>query len=249
MNKVTYLLLLTCLLFGACKRNIYTFGPTNGGLKVTEAEFEHLSAKVKIDYQDGKNDVNATTNIRIRKDSIIWFSITPGLGIEASRGIVTQDSLVVIDKIKKTYSIFTFEELSQQFQIDLNYGLIESAIIGNLIFPYKAENVTKKDSYYHYQQKVGRFLFDNYIGQQSGKIEKLLIKDSESGSSLVVNYANFQQIEDQLLPYEVDSRFLYFDQKENRNRETIVNIVFNKATLEKKPLRFPFNIPQRYVLK
>lgn len=247
MNKITYLFLLLSVLLGACKKNIYTFGPSVSELKVTETEFDYLSAKVKIDYKDGKNDFSATTNIRMKKDSIVWFSITKG--IEASRGIVTQDSLVILDKVKKTYSIFTFDELSQQFGIDLDYSLMESAIVGNLIFPYKEESVNEEDKYYHYQQKIGRFLFNNYIGMQSNKLEKLEISDEDSGSSLMVDYANFQLVEDQLLPYEVNSKFLFFDETENKNKETIVNIVYNKATLEKKPLRFPFNIPQKYVLK
>ncbi len=249
MNKILILLTCCCLVFSACKRSVYSLDNVDKDLKVTETEFDYLSAKVKIEYQDGLNDVDATTNIRMKNDSIIWFSMTPGLGIEASRGIITTDSIVILDKIKKTYSIYTFEEVSQILKIDLNFKLVQSAILGNLIFPYSEEEIKRSGKFFTYKQEVGRFMFDNFIGNESRKIEKLKITDQSNNNSLVVDYANFQIVDDQLLPYEVKAHFDYFEPNEGVNKYTVVDIVYNKAVIENKPLRFPFNIPQKYVLK
>ena len=43
-------------------------------------------------------------NLRIRKDSAIWISITPLLGIEAARVLINRDSLMILDRVHKTFS-------------------------------------------------------------------------------------------------------------------------------------------------
>jgi hypothetical protein len=72
-------------------------------------------------------------NIRMKKDSIIWLSVT-GVGLEVARGIITPDSIVFMDKIHKDYFVFNYEQLSKQYNFDLNFALLQSVIIGNLPF-------------------------------------------------------------------------------------------------------------------
>ncbi|HAR20844.1 MAG TPA: DUF4292 domain-containing protein, partial [Cytophagales bacterium] len=50
---------------------------------------------------DGTNQFSSPLTIRIRKDSVIWISVNPALGIEVVRALITKDSIFVIDKIHK----------------------------------------------------------------------------------------------------------------------------------------------------
>ena len=248
MNKSAIYLCLSIFLFSACKKNIYTFDQAVADLEVNETEFEYLSAKVKIDFQDDIRDFKTSSSLMMKKDSIIWFNAVKG-PYEVSRGIFTQDSVVILDKLKKTYSIYNYKELSEKIDFELNFKLIQAAIIGNLIFPYEQENVESTEQFFNYKKREGRFVFDNYIGRKSMKIEKMVVQDMETQHTLQVDYKNFQLIEDQLLPYEVFATFNYFSKNTSSNKKTIVNITFNKASIEKKPLRFPFRIPQKYERK
>src|SRR6056297_340448 len=54
-----------------------------------------VSAEVKL--PDQSNSFRAT--LRIRRDSAIWASISPALGIEVFRLLCTQDSVLYIDKM------------------------------------------------------------------------------------------------------------------------------------------------------
>lgn len=248
MNKSAIYLCLSIFLFSACKKNIYTFDQTLENLEVNETDFEYLSAKVKIEYQDDIRDLRTSSNLLMKKDSIIWFTAIKG-PVEVSRGIFTQDSVVILDKIKKTYSIYNYEELSQKIDFELDFSLIQSAVIGNLIFPYEKENVQTTEEYFNYKKREGRFVFDNYIGRESMKIEKVVVQDMETQHTLQVDYKNFQLVEEQVLPYEVFSTFNYFSKNTSTNKKTIVNITFNKVSIEKKPLRFSFRIPKKYERK
>ncbi|MEL7144852.1 MAG: DUF4292 domain-containing protein [Bacteroidota bacterium] len=248
MNKSAIYLCLSILLFSACKKNIYTFDQTVEDLQVNETDFEYLSAKVKIDYQDDLKDFKTTSSLMMRKDSIIWFNAVKG-PLEVSRGIFTQDSVVILDKVKKTYVIYNYEELSEKIDFELNFKLIQAAVIGNLIFPFEKEKVATTEEFYNYKRRDGRFVFDNYIGRKSMKIEKMVVQDMDTQHTLQVDYKNFQLVDEQLLPYEVFSTFNYFSRNTSTNKKTIVNITFNKASIEKKPLRFSFRIPQKYERK
>ena len=234
------------LVFSACKKNIYDFSQQEADeLEIKEVEFEYLSAKMKVEYQDDKNDFKTSASLLMKKDSVIWFSMTKG-PLEVSRGMFTIDSLVILDKVNKQYSVYNFEELSKEVDFELDFGLIQSAVLGNLIFPYDKENISETDLYYDYKKRDGRFVIDNFIGKNSMKIEKLVVQDMQTQHALQVDYKNFQQVEEQLLPYEVFSTFYYFSKNTSTNKKTIVNITFNKVTIEKKPLKFSFRIPQKY---
>ncbi|MEL6561427.1 MAG: DUF4292 domain-containing protein [Bacteroidota bacterium] len=249
MNKNTIYLCLMILVLSACKKNIYDFSQQEADeLEIKEVEFEYLSAKMKVEYQDDKNDFKTSASLLMKKDSVIWFSMTKG-PLEVSRGMFTKDSLVILDKVNKQYSVYNFEELSKEVDFELDFGLIQSAVLGNLIFPYDKENISRQGDYYDYKKRKGRFVIDNYIGTNSMKIEKLIVQDMETQHTLQVDYKNFQLVEEQLLPYEVFSTFNYFSKNTSTNKKTIVNITFNKVTIEKKPLRFSFRIPQRYERK
>src|ERR1700746_3695342 len=60
---------------------------------VKEIDFKYFSSKAKSNFKDEKENVNASVHIRMKKDSVIWMSITPGLGIEALRVLIRPDSV------------------------------------------------------------------------------------------------------------------------------------------------------------
>jgi len=59
-------------------------------LKEHELKFTWFTGKFSAEYKNGKKSTSFNGQIRIKKDSVIWLSLTPGLGIEAMRLIITQ---------------------------------------------------------------------------------------------------------------------------------------------------------------
>ena len=67
-------------------------------VKVQEIAFDYLTAKSKFSLRSSTQDFeNTNVNIRIKKDSLIWLSVT-GVGFEVGRGLITPDSIVFLDK-------------------------------------------------------------------------------------------------------------------------------------------------------
>ena len=66
-------------------------------------DFESLQAKVGIKVETEDNAFNLKGQLKMKKDSILWASITLPLGLEVARIKVTTDSIFFINKSNKSY--------------------------------------------------------------------------------------------------------------------------------------------------
>ena len=127
-------LILFAFLFTACKKDLYSLSSLEKKkLQIEEFDFDYFTGKSKIEYIDENQNLQANANIRIKKDSIIWISVTPALGIEMIRAIILDDSIHVIDRLNKTYYVYDFDSLSRKLHFNVDYKMIEAIIFGNLI--------------------------------------------------------------------------------------------------------------------
>ena len=247
-NRILFALVLFSILSISCSRQIsqlqsFLYGPK---LEIKNLEFEYLKAKSKISFQDNNKTVKATANIRIKKDSIIWISLS-AIGIEGARAVIKQDSVIFIDRLNKEYRGYDFKDISERFNFDLNYELIQAMILGELtVLLSNEEKVTKTDSYYLVQQRNGGIAIDNYINRTLMKIERVEMIEVETRNTLSFNYGDFQEIDEKSFPF---SQIIYLNYNgSNEKVSTKIDIQLNKAETVKK-LKFPFNIPQRYERK
>ena len=246
-NKQFIVAVLMLLVLSSCNKKFSDiFDRVGNRLVVDDVQFEYLSAKVKVDFDSEKQSISGTANIRIEKDSVIWVSLSPGLGYEAARVLITTDSVLILNKHEKTFMDFSFPEISEKLDFDLNYSLVESVVIGNLIYPYVRERVVKSGDMYTYSQIHSGFQFDNFIGAKTMKLEKLNVKDTLTNNTVSVTYGDFQLVNEEVFPFLIKAALEY--QKEGKKKTTI-DLEYKQANIEEKPLRFPFNVPQKYERK
>ncbi|MFY0601033.1 MAG: DUF4292 domain-containing protein [Cyclobacteriaceae bacterium] len=243
MNKsLLAILVLGIVTIGCNKKFSGIFHRDHSIIKVNEIGFDYFSGKMKLDFEGEKN-LSGVANLRIRKDSVIWISLSPGLGVEVARILIAKDSVAIIDKFNKKYITSDFDKLSAKFGFDINYHLVESLMLGNLITPYSSEELVKSENAYEYEQWLGNFHLDNYIGAKTMKLERLQVQDTASNSSISVRYTDFQLVESQVLPFEIIAKLF---KEGSKDASTRLDIEYSKAEIEKKPLKFPFNVPQKY---
>ena len=58
-------------------------------------KFNWMSAKVSGKFSDSNQNFSFKGNMKIRKDSLIWISISPGLGLELGRVLLDLDSYIL----------------------------------------------------------------------------------------------------------------------------------------------------------
>lgn len=96
-------------------------------------EFTTLSAKLGVSAVTEKENRSFKVNMRVASDSAIWMSITPALGIEAARAMVTVDSLKFINKLSDSYYLGDYRALDSLFGYEAQYDFLENLLVGNPI--------------------------------------------------------------------------------------------------------------------
>jgi len=243
MNRLIFYLLTGMIFLTSCKRNTSLLSRGKEKLEIIDPDFKYLTSKAKFKFDHEDKKVSATANFRIRKDSIIWVSITPGLGLEVARVLVDRNHVYVLNKLDKEYSEYNFEELSKEYGFDFSFDMIQSVILGNLSEPYRDQKLDKTDSFYSYQSQKGRYNFSNFIGAKSHKLEKVQVLDDSTKNTISVNYRDFVMVDQQIFPNEI-SAVIDYDSELRPNTE--IDISYNKLTIESIPLSFPFKVPSRY---
>ncbi|WP_461065265.1 DUF4292 domain-containing protein [Spirosoma horti] len=214
---------------------------------VAEIDFRYLTAKSKISFKGQQQDIdNANVNIRVRKDSLIWLSVSK-LGIEAVRGLITRDSITIVDKIHREYSVYDFPTLSKQFNFDMNFELLQALIVGNLPLPKRpAQKIKNERDYLLLRQSEGKVLVENYIGEQDRKLKKLMVTEQPTKNTLRLDYDNFTSLNNFLFPYTSLVTVDYKSKTDGQFYQTLLRIKHNKVELVDKNPGFPFSIPASY---
>lgn len=218
--------------------------------KVHELDFKYLNAKAKVKYKDLENEITATVHIRVKKDSLIWISIVPAMGIEASRCLITNDSVYILDRINDQYHHYGYEALEKKINIHLSYHIIQSMLLGSLPFPKQLDDKLSKSingEYFILSQKIQDMEVENFIKTNSMKLEKFDVKEKLTNKSLHVVYSNFTQINQFSFPFNYIISITYPLNKSLQN--TFLAIEYNKVELPDKDLTFPFNVPNKYLKK
>lgn len=227
-------------------------------LKENEFQFETISSKANVSVIDsvGKK-TNFKTHLRIRKDSAIWMSISK-MSIEAARIVITSDSVKILNRLNKEYFIGDFGYINKIFGTDLDYQMMEALLIGNSLDFEEKERLNsrvdrEKELYYLStvkKRKVKKELKKEkdkikndgqvlWLDPLTFKVKELLLTSPESSRSLTGIYTDYNNVNEQLLPYE--AQFLL-----KSSATTAVEVKYAKFSSGKK-LSFPFKISSKYV--
>jgi len=219
-------------------------------LKIKELPFDYLTAKSKFSFKSNEQDFdNTNINIRIKKDSVIWISVT-GVGFEIARGLITPDSIVFMDKFHKDYFVFSYQQLSKQYNFDLNFALLQSIIVGNLPFPPNGnDGVAQENDFFLLRQTSNRLNIDNYIGVSNLKLTRLNALEIPTNNTFSLDYAEFKEVKTFLFPFESLIKLDVRSPKDQKVYNTTMHIKHSKVEIVSHNPGFPFSVPSGYTRK
>ena len=213
-------------------------------LAIQEIDFEYFQGKARLNYNDGKKEREVKANIRVRKDSVIWMTLSV-VGVQGGKALINKDSITVVSTVDKEYFVFDYKELSERFNFKVDYQVVQAAFLGNLIQPRSSQDkVERNPTYDLLQQRIGTVIIKNYINASLGKIEKVELTEEDTKNTITLNYTNFQPVEDKIFPYNGIIN-LYYKTPAGAINNVII-FEYNKAEVGDKELKFPFNIPRKY---
>jgi hypothetical protein len=211
-------------------------------LKLRKADLELVAGDVREKVRG---------NIAIYNDSLIAVSIIPLLGYEAFRILCTRDSVILINRMEKSYMINSYEFFRMKYDIPLAFkDLI--ALLSNRAFFYtgqfKEKDLTRKFGRLEngYMINMDSYVQGRHIIKQrfrvdpSGAIlEGILISDYERKMKFSVDYTEFQADNNLVFPRKMSVDF----QSINTAIEMVANygqVVLNDS------IRVKFAVPENY---
>ncbi|TAG56665.1 MAG: DUF4292 domain-containing protein [Cytophagales bacterium] len=220
-------------------------------IKAKHADFNYLNCKSKIEFHDGVENFNANANIRVKKDSIIWISVTAALGIEAARCLLTKDSIYFINKLQKEYYSYSYQGLKRRFNLDVTYEMLQSILYGNI--PYQ---VLECDSSYDCidtsftltKQTREETIIENYIKNSTLELHRIELLQKETNDKLSIIYDNFQKLDSTTFFAYLNKISLSY-QNRNGFQNFYIGLEHQKVETGNKELKFPFNVKQKFEKK
>lgn len=253
MNNRFLFILITCTsLFFSCRRGAVpvTSAPaepeTLTNVTVHNLDFDYFTSRGRVQYESLDSRQSSALTIRMKKDSVIWISLVPALGIEAVRAKITRDSIMIVDRIHRTYYAGDFDILQERFNIDLNFDILQNIIVGNYTSPGPGRNerLLEETPHQHTQQIRGSLVLDQYIDVSNFKLVRLEAQDPASNNRMTANYSEFSQLGS--WPFANAVLIAVLGRSGGSPTSTTIAISHRQASVTEKDLSFPFSIPSGY---
>ncbi|MDP6908549.1 MAG: DUF4292 domain-containing protein [Flavobacteriales bacterium] len=250
--RLISLLLTVSVLFGCKSTNWLTKKPSGQpDLSViqlldstcTNGEYSLLSAKISVNYASEKDAKSFGVRARLKKDSIIWLSITPALGIEILRVTITPDTIKMLNRLDKKYFSDSYEKAKDILKMDVDFKVLQSVLTGGFVDLYEEETYVPRNLPGLYAIEAdtiaGTVEHRTEIDPAIWRITRSLLYNPDRDEHILAEYNDFQQLQSIVFPATMHFRI---QGKEN----VAVDLSWSKLE-EKNSLRFPFNIPNKYV--
>jgi hypothetical protein len=249
MNRYPALLLFTLtVLITTCSKKtvpVVESAKPEEALLIEEIDFDYFQGKARMILKDASKERDVKAVIRVRKDSVIWMNFSV-IGVQGGRVLINKDSITILNNLDNEYYVFEYAELSKRYNFEINYHVIQSALLGNLLMPRKPDDdVDKKDVTFLLKQTNGTIDVLNFISATTQKIQKVELRENYTHNAMSITYGNFQPVANKLFPYIGTISMLYRSPAGLIN--TTIMFEYNKAEVGDKELKFPFNIPKKYV--
>ena len=222
-----------------------------------QIQFDYLSASFSLSYQQDKNKTNLKGQLRMKSDSMFWLSITPLLGIEAARVMITNDSIKFLNRLNKSYFVGKFSLVDSLLNTAIDFSLLQSLIVGNDLTQYDVNKFRSSVDNGMYRmtirerRKIKRYIRQGeidtkvlvqqiWLDPDTYRITRIDVKEQgeDENNKLMVFYSDYIDIGDQLFPSKIRIEI-------KSHKSIIIDVDFNKVNIEKS-LKFPFNIPRKY---
>ena len=256
---ITLVFLMSLVILGSCRpiREAVIPDPTKrtlqetlAGMRQNETSFTFLSTRFSGSATiDGVNH-SVSGTLRIKSDSAIFVSVTPLLGIEIARLLVTPDTVKLVNRLDNTFYAGDMDVLNRMFGTYLDFEMLQALMVGNdfshfssdgfkasqengnvVLFSGNRYPANNRNSH-HFQHRL-------VVNGETYRIIESLLHEKGPQRSLRVKYNGFSRIGDQLIPQEISMVF------SDASGQTAVNMRFSRTVLNEER-SFAFTIPNHY---
>lgn len=206
----------------------------------------------KINYTSDKVSHNLYGAAKLIQDSAIVVSLRAPLGIEISRVLFLPEEVFVLDRKGNRYLEGDYSYLKDRFDLDLNFNLVYSLLIGNFPTEYKYFKKRKPlNSDYSDKTQDSLYVGDFYHSDEENYKFQFWVHSSLIRPELYIFYKkrNFRDFSVQYFDYNEYSKFYLPGKlriKGGANKEGYkIEIDYRKIELSSDK-QINFDVPSKY---
>jgi len=226
-------------------------------MKQQEVDLEYFTARFSAEFIMNRQKMSFSGQMRMKRDSIIWMSISPALGIEMGRLIVTNDSVKWINRLESNYLLAGTQQLADMIHPLLDFDLLQSLILGNDLTLYDDSqfrgsidsreyklSVTQRRNLKKQIKEEGPEVIPMqhiWLDPETFRLTKVAIRDLQDKNMRIdVEYERFVGI----------SGFLFASRQKydirGGDNKLMLNLSFSRTNTPESS-SFPFTIPEKYI--
>lgn len=202
-----------------------------------------------------ENNQDFKSSIRIRKDSAIWTSVKV-MSIPVATSVISTDSVkALVKQPNKRYLLTEIDYLQKKFNISADYFTLQDLLSGRPIMLNKDKQYvvmcidnelwlmshTEKEAEKAMRKpnEADEYIIKYKINKETFLVEKIDATRINDFSRIIVNYDQFETIEEQSIPTKTSAYFY--------SVKDTVQIDFSSSKIKlNEPFEMPFNITDSY---
>lgn len=199
-----------------------------------------LAGKAKITYQDEYTRQTVSSNVRIKKDSVIWMNFKK-FGLEGGRALITPDSVFVINRLNGEFMAKPFDFLQKTYHLPVGFQGLQAMLLGNPVFFSQKTEASVDDDLYRLSQKTDNLKADYWVDGDKFYLRSFFVDDFRNSRSISAQSSEYGLLTD-------NQPFSYLRTMNLKSKdfgEVQVEINFSKVEIN-VPKSIPFDIPAHY---
>jgi hypothetical protein len=211
-------------------------------LKSKDLSFNTLSLKGKASLNVNGDENNVTMLIRVEKDKKIWVSVTAIAGIEVARAVITPDSLLLRNNLKKTYARKPFSYIYGFTNKQINFKMLQAVFAGNTILDFMnvRSNLIQENGVWVLRRSANNLTYRSVFNTLL-KISETSLNDAKAAQAFKVTYGGYTPLNASLFPSNLKINSM------SGIKKIDIDIDFTKIDIN-VPVDFPFTVPKSYEL-
>jgi len=223
-----------------------------------ELKFDTFSAKFTATVIQNRKKTSFQGQLRIQRDSIIWVSVTPMLGIEMARFLLTNDSIKYLNRINSTCLQKNFGYINEMLNRTIDFDMAQAFLTGNDFSFYENSRFKAQVDGQEYKLhtinrlKLKRMVRRSdpdisipiqtiWLNPDNFKINKVVLNETDKDNRrFTALYKKFETTDSQIVPSEIEYRV------ETNDDNLKIDILYSKIVINPDQLSFSFRIPENY---
>ncbi len=208
-GKSVLFTLLFCLLATACSQR--RFVPSATGLTVEDSFFDYPYSsltikKAKFRYENGRHTMNGLSSFYLKSDTALFFTASV-LGLEAVRGLLSSDSLLLLSRVEQTFyksSAAAFSTLTGfPFSPSLFFPIFSGAPSELLLNKMGFSHISSGGKKALFRDGSARYSIEWLFSGRGSSLSGALFSDLIGGRQCLISFSDYKWFSGHRIPTSI----------------------------------------------